>query len=206
MKKISTLLLSLFITSALFAQSEKGSFYIMQKAGVNSSNIYDSGETTDNRFGFVGGVEAGYQLNNWLGLSMGAVYSQQGLKGIIFGEDATLKLDYINVPMTANFYVVKGLALKTGIQVGLMVNDRVHVKKGVTTTEIKLKDLWATDSHNHGEQQKVDVSIPFGISYEIYNVMIDVRYNLGLNTFAKGFDKSPKNSVLQFTVGYKFNL
>ena len=92
MKKISTLLLSLFITSALFAQSEKGSFYIMPKAGVNSSNIYDSGETTDNRFGFVGGVEAGYQLNNWLGLSMGAVYSQQGLKGIIFGEDATTSM------------------------------------------------------------------------------------------------------------------
>ena len=115
MKKISTLLLSLFITSALFAQSEKGAFYIMPKAGVNSSNIYDSGETTDNRFGFVGGVEAGYQLNNWLGLSMGAVYSQQGLKGIIFGEDATLKLDYINVPMTANFYVVKGLALKGSV-------------------------------------------------------------------------------------------
>lgn len=49
-----------------------------------------------------------------------------------------------------------------------------------------------------------DFSIPLGLSYEFSDFVIDARYNLGLTDlvdYAKG-----KNSVIQFTVGYKIPL
>jgi hypothetical protein len=54
---------------------------------------------------------------------------------------------------------------------------------------------------------KFDFSIPVGLSYEISNVVIDARYNFGLTKVYKGSDViKSKNSVIQITLGYKFDL
>ena len=64
----------------------------------------------------------------------------------------------------------------------------------------------------------VDFSIPMGISYEYKNFVVEGRYNLGvtkvfkdkeLNIGGESIDLSgtdTKNSVFQFTLGYKFEL
>ena len=49
-----------------------------------------------------------------------------------------------------------------------------------------------------------ELSIPVGLSYEISDFVIDARYNFGVTKVADGDDC--KNSVFQFTVGYKFAL
>lgn len=51
-----------------------------------------------------------------------------------------------------------------------------------------------------------DFSIPVGLSYEFAAVpiQIDARYNWGLTKVIDGADS--KNSVFQFTIGYKFSL
>ena len=36
-------------------------------------------------------------------------------------------MDYVNIPILANFYVAKGFAVKVGIQPGFLVNDKVKV-------------------------------------------------------------------------------
>ena len=61
--------------------------------------------------------------------------------------------------------------------------------------------ITAGDSENFNS---VDFSIPVGVSYEFNNVVLDARYNWGLTNVAKNADN--KNSVFQFTVGYKFAL
>jgi hypothetical protein len=48
-------------------------------------------------------------------------------------------MDYINMAVLLNFYVVKGLALKTGIQPGFEVNDKVKVTTSGTTVEVGLE-------------------------------------------------------------------
>lgn len=48
-----------------------------------------------------------------------------------------------------------------------------------------------------------ELSIPVGLSYEISDFVIDARYNFGVTKVAEG---DSKNSVFQFTVGYKFAL
>ena len=91
----------------------------------------------------------------------------------------------------ANVYVVKGLAVKLGVQPGFNVSNK-----------IKLNNLDAFE--NPFKAQSVDVSIPVGVSYEYNNIQLDARYNWGISKAYKNFDA--KNSVFQITLGYKFDL
>ena len=54
--------------------------------------------------------------------------------------------------------------------------------------------------------KNLDLSIPLGLSYEISDFVIDARYNLGLTKIMDIDGNSSKNSVIQFTVGYKIPL
>ena len=54
--------------------------------------------------------------------------------------------------------------------------------------------------------QKFVLHMPVSISYEFQHVIIDARYVYGLTrSFKSSFGKS-NNSMLMFTVGYRFNL
>ena len=53
---------------------------------------------------------------------------------------------------------------------------------------------------------KFDLSVPIGISYDFNNVQLDLRYNAGLTDILSAGDEGTKNSVFQFTIGYKFGL
>lgn len=119
----------------------------------------------------------------------------QGAKFDAFGAKSTEKLDYINVPIMANVYVVKGLAVKLGVQPGFKVNDKLDLRMPVLGGA--LVDLKA---------KSVDFSIPVGISYEYNNFQVDARYNWGLTKVFDVDKLDQKNSVFQITLGYKFDL
>ena len=119
------------------------------------------------------------------GLTVGAVYTMQGAKGNNWMAD--FKLEYINVPVLANYYVAPGFAIKAGVQAGFMTKAK--------SDGADLKELY----------NKVDFSIPVGISYEFSDFVIDARYNFGLSKIGKKeyTDTSNKNSVIMLTLGYK---
>ena len=101
--------------------------------------------------------------------------------------------DTINIPILANVYVVKGLAVKVGIQPAFKVNE-----------EMKMNSELGSGSKEVDSAESFDFSIPGGLSYEFNNVVLDARYNFGVTSVADGGDA--KNSVFQFTLGYKFAL
>ena len=139
------------------------------------------------KVGLAAGVEGEYGLTKDFSLTAGLLYSMQGSKAK--EGDGKSKYDYLNIPILANYYVTKGLAVKAGIQPAFMVSakdqDGNNLKEGCNT---------------------FDFSIPLGVSYEYQNFVIDARYNLGLTKINKEGDKSHKNSVFMFTLGYKFAL
>ena len=104
----------------------------------------------------------------------------------------TAKLDYINVPILANVYVAKGLAVKLGIQPGFNVNSKLSGSEGSFSYSSSF------------DAKTIDFSIPVGISYEYNNFVVDGRYNFGVTKIIDGSDS--KNSVFQITLGYKFEL
>ncbi len=193
MKKLIAMATALLLSVGVYAQREVGTFTIMPKAGMNIAALTDA-EGSDVRIGFVGGAEAEYQFHDMFSVSAGLLYSMQGLTADRGGSDVTYKMDYLNVPILVNCYVVKGLAVKLGIQPGFNINSKSKVEGGKTTVETEL------------DAKTLDFSIPVGVSYEFANFQLDARYNWGLTKVIDAPDASPKNSVFQLTLGYKFEL
>lgn len=191
MKKIVLMAALILSSVATFAQHEVGSITIQPKVGMNIANLTKSNDA-DPRIGLAAGAEFEYQASDLFAISAGAIYSMQGCKYSSNGVKSTTKLDYINIPILANVYVAKGLAVKLGVQPGFNVNSewKVANSSSSTTGDVDAKSF--------------DFSIPVGLSYEYDNFVIDGRYNWGLTKVSDYSDS--KNSVFQITLGYKFAL
>ena len=126
MKKLIAMATALLLSAGVYAQREVGTVTIMPKAGMNIAAMTDA-EESDVRIGFVGGAEAEYQFHDMFSVSAGLLYSMQGLTADRGGSDVTYKMDYLNVPILVNCYVVKGLAVKLGIQPGFNINSKSKI-------------------------------------------------------------------------------
>ena len=177
--------------------------------GPGIGNIDNSGKG-----GFFVGADAAYQVNDWFELAVGVNWAQAGsgwkdtninaMGGTVKFKDLKIATSYINVPITANFYVLKGFALKTGVQFGFLTSAKFKGEAVATGASEKL-DRGCKDAFN-----KFDLSIPVGLSYEFKNhIVLDARYNIGLTKVNKETDpgyKDGRNFSFVFTVGYKFGL
>ncbi len=203
MKKNLIIAILMFASMSAFAQRAIGSLNIQPKLGLNIASMTNF-EGPDARIAFVAGAEAEYQVTDMLSISAGALYSQQGVKMSNEESYITAKTDYVNIPILANVYVIKGLAVKLGVQPGFMINDKAKVKADEMYAEVDLSDLLKQEI---GVKLKsFDLSIPVGLSYEFNNIQIDARYNWGLTKLIKYESESTKHSVFQITLGYKFGL
>ena len=191
MKKI--MILAVMMVASLTASAQ---WSVTPKVGFNLANITNADDASM-RFGLVAGADLTYRVSQPFAISVGAFYSMQGAKekvkidGVKVEEKANL--DYINLPILANVYVVPGLAIKAGIQPGFNVKHKYKVESQGLSYEGDIEDF-----------NSFDLSIPFGLSYEISDFVIDARYNLGLTKLID--EEKSKNSVFQFTVGYKIPL
>jgi hypothetical protein len=134
------------------------------------------------------------------------MYSQQGCKAKFQGIDGTIKMDYINIPVIASYRATDKLAIKIGLQPGFMINDKVKISGNGVSAEVGLKESYEAAGMDV-TINKFDLSIPIGISYDFNNVQLDFRYNAGLtNALSIPGGEGTKNSVFQFTIGYKLAL
>ena len=194
MKKILLMAVVMLASVASYAQQAVGTFTLQPKIGMNVASLTKC-DGCDPRIGLAAGVEAEYQATDIFSVSAGLIYSMQGNKAKEDGVTLTTKLDYINIPILANVYVTKGLAVKLGVQPAFNVSDKQKLSGGKASVEAEDEDVGA---------ESFDFSIPVGLSYEYNNVVFDARYNFGVTNIADGGDS--KNSVFQFTLGYKFAL
>ena len=195
MKKFLVLTAMLLAVMTVKAQNEEGEFSWMVKAGVNLSTMTGF---SDSKMipGFVGGFEVEYGLTDQLGLAAGVHGSMQGVKDN--ANDMKLMLTYTNIPLLVQFYPIKGLAFKTGVQPGFMMLKKAKI--GGQKIDIdNLENLTGISS----DFRSFDLAIPMGVSYEVVKFVFDVRYNIGLISAIKDGDGN-RNGVLQMTVGYKF--
>ena len=206
-KSLFTVILVAVAAVSASAQSAVGSVYVKPMAGgVLSTFAGSDSDGAEMKFGLVAGAELGYQISNQVALTGGLLYTMQGCSMDTEG-DPKMKLDYLNIPLLANFYVAPRLALKAGVQPGILLSANASASGGGVSADIDVSDAYNT----------FDLSIPLGISYEFNNFIIDARYNLGLTkvektsaTIAGKTISNPynnvKNSVIMLTVGYKIPL
>ena len=211
MKKLMMIAVMAVAALTANAQNEVGQLTLQPKVGLNLANITSlkAGDESSNIKGdFAVGLEAEYGLAENISIAAGLLYSRQGcdfgeVKVEFMGQTAgwdknQVNLGYLNIPIVANYYLAKGFAIKAGIQPGFLLSAKQKVDGiGNTPSEnIDIKDGY----------KSFDLSIPLGLSYEYEKAVFDLRYNLGVTKLNKEGDESCKNSVIQFTVGYKFDL
>ena len=195
-----------------------GTWSIQPKLGATITSItnmdYDSkipGATGKAEYQtFVGatiGGEVEYQVTDRFSVAAGVGYIMQGKQwdDYKFGgyeeKEQKVELGYVNVPVVANYYIFKGLAVKAGVQFAFLTNakEKGTLVSGNTETTV------SNDVKN--QCNTFDFSIPVGVSYEFDNhIVIDARYNIGITNVNKNGNVNCRNSVFLATVGYKFRL
>ena len=204
-KKILSVVVLLATSLCTFAQNGVGQWSFMPKAGLNLATITNDSEAKIRPALTVGG-EFSYVASPKMALSFGAMYSQQGCKAKFQGIDGTIKMDYINIPVIACYRATDKLALKVGLQPGFMINDKVKISGNGVSAEVGLEESYRSAGLDV-TINKLDLSIPIGISYDYDNVQLEFRYNAGItNAMTAEGGYSTKNSVFQFTIGYKLGL
>lgn len=124
MKKIVFLLVAAIAAGAVSAQKP---FTFGPKVGINVTDLHPDGLDDINHLSgtkpaLVIGAFAEYRAAKWFAVSLDVLYSRQGSSAEItqgaLGSEHKLKfnnrLNYLNIPILANFYVTNGLALKAG--------------------------------------------------------------------------------------------
>ncbi|WP_299124744.1 porin family protein [uncultured Winogradskyella sp.] len=192
----------LFFVSAIFgiavvnAQVTFGA-----KAGVNLSDI--TGEMVDSfdgRTSLFFGAVAEIEISEQFSFQPELLFSSQGsdYKEIFDGEsfEGTVKVNYLNVPLMAKYYLVEGFSVEAGPQIGFLLS----AKDEYGDQEDDIKD----------SIKSTDFGINFGLGYKLDNGLnFSARYNFGLSDNIDDPDLETsgaeyKNSVIQIGVGYFF--
>ncbi|WKW47138.1 porin family protein [Myroides sp. JBRI-B21084] len=216
MKKITLSLLGLlaFSTSAIAQEVKFG-----PKAGVNFANLNGDVENTKMLIGFHIGGFAEIKFNDKFAIQPEILYSAQGSKteysetmmGVTYSAEADAKLNYINVPIMAKYFITDNFAVEAGPYVGFLAsaNSKGSVKAAGMTEEF--------DEDIKDELNSVDFGLGLGASFNMESgFFVGARYNLGLSTIEKDYTENVggnqitveaadiKNGVIQVSVGYKF--
>lgn len=142
------------------------------KAGANFSTFSGSdakmeGISPKYKVGFAGGALVNLQLSELFSLQPEVLYSMEGARYKEGGQSMNFNINYINIPVLAQYNNPSGFYAETGPQLGLLAS----AKMAFDGNSISMKD----------DMRKINFSWGFGAGYKLSNGLgIGARYNLGL--------------------------
>ncbi len=169
------------------------------KAGLNMANI--SGDNTtgiDPKFGVSAGIVTEFELSDVFSLQPEFIFSSQGyqFKESLFFQpekDIKIKINYLNFPVMAKFYVIDNFSIEVGPQLGLLLSEKRDDGDDI-------EDIENTNF--------IDFGMGFGLGYKMNDGMFfQLRYNLGFSNINDSSNINDKNQhkVLNFSIGYNLN-
>jgi len=178
----------MFLAASAILTVQAQKIHIGAKGGLNIANLTEIDNSKARVSGHVGGF-VNIRFHQWA-LQPELYFSGQGAKYSLAAADRTRALNYINMPVMFQYYIIPQFYLEAGPQLGLLVSAKD--KGGNLTVDVK-------DSYN-----SADVGIGFGVGVKLpYRIGLYGRYNFGLtDTYDGALD--PKNSVAQIGVSYTF--
>ncbi|WP_347374785.1 porin family protein [Aequorivita sp. Q41] len=215
MKKV--LLFTVFTVFSLTAMQAQ-EIRMGAKIGANFASI--AGDATDNIDGrtsfHIGGLVE-IPISEKFAVQPELLYSSQGatseysesILGTVISVDESLKLDYINIPIMAKFYVAEGLSLEAGPQIGVLVSANADYEiSGGGESESGDEDV--KDAF-----KSLDLGYGVGVSYRtLMGLFVSARYVGGFSDINEDIeteigdidleDFSQRNSVIQLSLGYSF--
>ena len=226
MKKIVMIMVCLLAVSVVRAQGDQGSFRFYPKVGVGLMKFSGDRVFMESDYvikakykqGLTAGADLVWQTGRNTALSLGLMYANLGTRYGDFtwkyedGEESLnglqYSLHYLQVPVMGSLYVSKGLAFKIGVQPAYLIRANYEESSVVKTFNedktVSVKTM-ETDENATSGFKRFDFTIPVGISYEFSNIVIDVRYNLGV-TKVFNYSSEGINRGFAFMVGYGIDL
>lgn len=196
MRKV-TLFLMLFVALQVSAQQ----FHFMPKVGLNLANMTNSGASM--RAGMNIGVSGEIMISPKFAIEPGIYYSMQGCKE----SPLTLKMDYLNIPIYAKYYIYDGFNVFAGPQFGFNVSTKGNISSGGVSANVDMKKAFNT----------VDCALGIGLGYQFdLGLLVSLNYNIGLTNLLKDgkwdfggevvdWDgEKSHNGVFQLNVGWRF--
>ncbi|MET3027602.1 porin family protein [Flavobacterium sp. UW10123] len=194
MKKI--ILSAIAIMAFAFSNAQETRFGI--KGGLNISSIVGGDVRDANALvGFHIGGLAEIHLVEKFYIQPELLFSTQGAKfDNGFGDDLDIKLNYLNIPVLAKYYIVdKKFSVEAGPQLGFLLSEK-----------------WDNTDFD-GDAKSVDFGFNFGAGYSFTdNFSVGLRYTVGLSPIwddniddSGDLYDSAKNGNFQISAAYKFN-
>ena len=177
------------------------------KLGMNLANLAGSDAGDANIIiGFNAGLFVEIPISDKFTFQPEILYSAQGSKsegplnveGTIYNVEATLKFNYINIPLMFKYHVDKNFSLEAGPYVGFLASSKLKAKiEGLGTETIDMND----------NLKSTDIGLGIGMNYEFSDVIFaNARYQGGLTQIgdAASGGNNIKNSVFQIGLGFRF--
>lgn len=166
---------------------------------ANTVDSYDANYSTDNILGLNAGLTATIPLIYPLSFQPEVLFSQKGYKAYTTDGTFTQRNNYIDIPLLANFRLVRGFNILIGPQLNLPVSTTNTFENGFIVD----RETYYSDSRN-----KSYVAGVVGVSIDLNpNVDIHARYVLDLSSNTQDVN-SPipdyRNQIWQFGIGIKF--
>ncbi len=179
------------------------------KAGLNFANL-SGDDNSDMLTGFHVGAVAEIKFNEKFSIQPEVVYSAQGssrsgsttLLGITSSFEGKQKLDYINVPIMAKYYIIDGFSVEAGPQIGFLMKAESELDTTIAGVNSNVK------GDNKDSFKSTDFGLGLGLAYDLpVGLFVNARYNLGLSDIRENTSAGDavKNNVIQVGIGYKFD-
>lgn len=140
----------------------------------------------------------------------------------------TSDLHYLQCPIMLHVFLAKGISIGSGIQFGHLLSAKENFSYMVGDADKQTGKILRYYSFDRAtgnlaevaeggdrffeyhesvtdSYKRSDISIPLSLSYESDDVILDLRYNFGLNNISKEIEKM-RNSVVTLSIGYRIAL
>lgn len=214
------LLLFAAVTVICFSTVQSQELRLGAKAGVNFASIGgDETDDFDGRTSFHVGALVEIPISQKFAVQPELLYSSQGAKeeysSIPFGGfgikyENKLKLDYINIPIMAKYYISDGLSIEAGPQFGILISAKAEGE----VSELQGGEVESFDQDVKDSFKSLDIGFGLGAAYRLNNnIFFSARYILGINDIAEDIEYNGSievktfnqhNNVFQLSAGYSF--
>lgn len=212
MKKL-VLSLAVMTGSMAFAQSSDIGFGA--KAGVNISTMTNKigdkkvSEDAKEKVGYYAGLFVNIPVSESFSVQPEVLYNNVGQKFDYkaLGQTVSIKnnLDYISVPVMAQYNVAEGLYVEAGPQFSFLVNQKLKVSGVDNKTVTNAVESTLNVENSKDAYKTFDLGLGLGAGYKVYkNIGVNARYVVGLTNDGKVKDTTIKNNTFQVgvTVGF----
>jgi hypothetical protein len=197
----SALLISAGVStaSAQIGLASRTSFGLL--AGGNFANLSGSdAEGAKSRTGFVAGLSLDFRAASGIGVEVDGLYSQQGAKVPSKGGDATLKLDYVQVPVLLKYRFSTHTPVGPFIVLGPYAAFRAKCDVELGGSSTSCEDFIGEKAKSTDFGGTAGAGVGFKLGKQ--ELSVSARYNMG---FTKIFeDSNAKNKVFSVLAGLSF--